>query len=494
MTQPSRSGWPPTLAEALSGRYVLERALGAGGTATVYLAQDLKHRRPVALKVLRAELGAALGPERFTREIEIAARLQHPHILAVFDSGEAAGQLWFTMPFVEGESLRDRLRRVRQIPLEEAVRIAREVAAALDYAHRQGILHRDIKPENILLTAEGEALVADFGIARALEAGDEALTRTGLSVGTPAYMSPEQAAGERSLDARSDVYALGAVVYEMLAGEPPFTGPTAQAILARRFTETPRPLRTVRQMIPPAVDDAVARALARAAADRFGSAGEFAAALASDAAQQPSAATIPVPVTSPARRRHAVPVTLLALVLGFAIGLGVLFAWRRDRDETGDAKAGVVRVAVLPFDNLGNSADAYFADGVEVNLALGRLSDALRHAEWLQHGVARHVGLGLLVAVHARAGDTAAARVLLGELVKRAPADTMAHAWVRVLAYAAVGERDSAFAWLERRRRSRFLSPAAFSYPLLDPLRADPRFAELERRVRLDTRARLGRP
>jgi serine/threonine-protein kinase len=274
MTQPSRSGWPPTLAEALSGRYVLERALGAGGTATVYLAQDLKHRRPVALKVLRAELGAALGPERFTREIEIAARLQHPHILAVFDSGEAAGQLWFTMPFVEGESLRDRLRRVRQIPLEEAVRIAREVAAALDYAHRQGILHRDIKPENILLTAEGEALVADFGIARALEAGDEALTRTGLSVGTPAYMSPEQAAGERSLDARSDVYALGAVVYEMLAGEPPFTGPTAQAILARRFTETPRPLRTVRQMIPPAVDDAVARALARAAADRFGSPGQ----------------------------------------------------------------------------------------------------------------------------------------------------------------------------------------------------------------------------
>src|SRR5499425_3915687 len=215
------------LAAGLRDRYVLERELGRGGMATVYLARDLKHDRPVALKVLLPELAASLGPDRFQREIKLAARLQHPHILTVHDSGETAGQLWFTMPYVEGESLRDRLRRERQLSVDDALRITREAAQALQYAHEHGVVHRDIEPENLLLTKDGNTLVADFGIARALGA-DEHLTQTGMSVGTPAYMSPEQASGDKALDARTDLYSLGAVLYEMLAGEPPYTGPTAQ--------------------------------------------------------------------------------------------------------------------------------------------------------------------------------------------------------------------------------------------------------------------------
>src|SRR6476660_6312789 len=211
----------------LAQTYTIDRELGKGGMATVYLAQDVKHERPVALKVLHPELAASLGPERFLREIKLAARLQHPHILTVLDSGETARRLWFTMPFGEGESLRDRLRRERQLPVDDALRIAREAAQALQYAHTHGVIHRDIKPENLLLTDDGNTRVADFGIARGLMAGggsDENLTDTGLVVGTPAYMSPEQASGDRTLDARSDVYSLGSVLYEMLAGEPPFTG------------------------------------------------------------------------------------------------------------------------------------------------------------------------------------------------------------------------------------------------------------------------------
>src|ERR671933_658888 len=275
---------------ALAGRYAIERELGRGGMATVYLAQDLRHERPVALKVLHPELAHALGPARFQREIKLAARLQHPHILSVHDSGEAAGQLWFTMPFVEGEALRDRLTRERQLPVEDALRIAREAAEALDYAHAQGVVHRDIKPENVLLS-RGHALVADFGIARALQGGAERLTETGLAVGTPAYMSPEQAAAERELDARTDIYSLGCVLYEMLSGEPPFTGPTAQAVIAKRLAGEAPSVRRVRPSVPEAVDRAIGRALALVPADRYATAAEFGQALAVPLVS-PSATTI----------------------------------------------------------------------------------------------------------------------------------------------------------------------------------------------------------
>jgi tetratricopeptide (TPR) repeat protein len=276
----------PLLQATLADRYTIERELGRGGMATVYLAQDLKHHRPVALKVLHSQIAAVLGSERFLREIEIAANLNHPHILPLFDSGAAGPQgsgeelLWYAMPLVEGESLRDRLDRETQLPLAEALQIAREVADALGYAHTQGIIHRDIKPENILL-AHGHALVADFGIARAVgAAGGAKLTETGLSLGTPSYMSPEQALGE-TVDRRSDVYALGCVLYEMLAGEPPFTGPTPQAILARRLSLPVPSLSTIRDNLPASVESAILTALARTPADRFASTRQFTDALSS---------------------------------------------------------------------------------------------------------------------------------------------------------------------------------------------------------------------
>jgi serine/threonine-protein kinase len=267
------------LTSALADRYRIERELGRGGMATVYLAHDLRHGRDVAIKVLHPDLGAALGGDRFLTEIRTTARLQHPHILPLLDSGDAGGLLYYVMPVVTGESLRVRLTRGRQLPIPEAVRIAREVASALDYAHRHGVIHRDIKPENILLH-DGQALVADFGIALAVQqAGGQRMTQTGLSLGTPQYMSPEQAMGERTIDARSDVYALGAVTYEMLTGEPPFTGPSIQAIVARLVSEDPRPLVVQRKSIPDHVEAAVLRALEKLPADRFASAAEFAAAL-----------------------------------------------------------------------------------------------------------------------------------------------------------------------------------------------------------------------
>src|SRR5262249_51557701 len=249
--------------------------------ATVYLARDLKHDRLIALKILRPELAATLGPERFQREIRFAARLQHPHILSVYDSGESAGQLWFTMPFVEGESLRDRLRREPQLPLDDALRVAREAAEALGYAHEHGVIHRDVKPENIMLTRDGNTLVADFGIARAVGGdGAEQLTGTGMSIGTPAYMSPEQAAGSSQLDGRSDIYSLGCVLYEMLAGAAPFTGTTPQSVIAKRFVEPPPRVSTLRNTVPAAVEAAVAKALGREPRDRFATATEFAKAIA----------------------------------------------------------------------------------------------------------------------------------------------------------------------------------------------------------------------
>jgi len=246
---------------ALSDRYRIERELGAGGMATVYLAQDLKHDREVAIKVLRPELAAVIGAERFLSEIKTTANLQHPHILPLHDSGEADGFLFYVMPFVEGETLRNRINREKQLPVADAVRIATEVASALDYAHRHNVIHRDIKPENILLH-DGRALVADFGIALAASrAGGTRMTETGMSLGTPHYMSPEQAMGEREITARSDVYALGCVLYELLTGDPPFTGSTAQAIVARVVTETPRPMAPQRHTIPPHVEATVLTAL-----------------------------------------------------------------------------------------------------------------------------------------------------------------------------------------------------------------------------------------
>ena len=264
---------------ALSSRYAIERQIGQGGMAIVYLARDLRHNRKVALKVLRPELAAVIGADRFLHEIRVTASLQHPHILPLHDSGEESSFVYYVMPYVEGESLRDRLRTERQLPVEEAVRIAAEVAAALSYAHGRGVIHRDIKPENILL-ASGAAIVADFGIARAItEAGEGRLTETGLSLGTPHYMSPEQATAERELDARTDIYALAAVVYEMLIGEPPFTGPTTQSVVAKVLTESPRSLRTGRPTVPTHLDAAVQKGLSKLPADRFRTALEFADAL-----------------------------------------------------------------------------------------------------------------------------------------------------------------------------------------------------------------------
>jgi serine/threonine-protein kinase len=282
------------LTAALAGRYAIERELGHGGMATVYLARDLKYNRPVALKVLRPELTAALGLERFLREVRISARLDHPHILTLIDSGESDGFLWYVLPYVHGESLREALNRERQLDLGQALTITRQIAGALDYAHREGVIHRDIKPENILLH-EGEAMLADFGIAVAVrEAGGDRLTESGLSLGTPQYMSPEQATGERELDARSDVYSLGAVLYEMLTGEPPHTGPTMQAVIAKLLTERPTRVRTVRDTVPEGVDNAVAKALAKVPADRFHGASQFAAAL--DERGAVGRATLPRPL------------------------------------------------------------------------------------------------------------------------------------------------------------------------------------------------------
>jgi serine/threonine-protein kinase len=320
----------------LADRYRLLRELGQGGMATVYLAEDLKHGRRVAIKVLHPELSAVLGGERFLGEIKVTANLQHPHILGLIDSGEADGLLYYVMPYVTGESLRLRLQRERQLPVEDALRIAREVASALDYAHRQGVVHRDIKPENILLQ-DGAALVADFGIALAVvEAGGHRMTQTGMSLGTPAYMSPEQAMGEREIGARSDVYALGAMTYEMLAGEPPFTGPNSQAIVAKVLTEQPPALRPKRPTVTPQVEAAILTALHKLPADRWGSAKEFGDALAGATSQRSGAvATVVLPAAgagSRGRRGAGVLVWAGWIVAGVASALAA-WALLRPRPE-----------------------------------------------------------------------------------------------------------------------------------------------------------------
>jgi Tol biopolymer transport system component/tRNA A-37 threonylcarbamoyl transferase component Bud32 len=319
---------PDTLVTALADRYRIERELGAGGMATVYLAHDLRHDRRVALKVLRPELAAVIGAERFLHEIKTTANLQHSHILPLFDSGQVDGTVFYVMPFVAGESLRDRLDREKQLPIAEAVRIGMEVASALDYAHRQGIIHRDIKPENILLH-DGSALVADFGIAlAAASTGGARMTETGMSLGTPHYMSPEQAMGERDITARSDVYALGCVLYEMLLGEPPFSGPTAQAIVAKVMTEKPAPMIPRRDTIPEAVEAAVLTALAKLPADRFATASEFADALAGrGAATAARLATRPAPAELGRWRRTALLLGGIAAIATIAAVAG----WLRPR-------------------------------------------------------------------------------------------------------------------------------------------------------------------
>ena len=346
------------LQTALADHYTVERELGRGGMATVYLGRDLRHRRRVALKVLHPELAYALGATRFLREIEVAAGLNHPHILPLHDSGEAAGLLYYVMPYVEGESLRARLTRTGQLPLEVAVQIGRNVAAALSYAHGQGIIHRDIKPENILLSDE-EAVVADFGIAKAISAaGGDRLTETGLAVGTAAYMSPEQASGDPQLDGRSDVYSLGCVLYEMLAGEPPHTGPTAQAIIGRRLTEPVPSVRRLRPTVSEALEQVVSKALAPMPADRFATAADLLRAL-EPATVTGATAAVPGRSASIRRPGRVLAVALVAL-LGVAAAAAMLWQRRAGSADPG----GAMRLAVLPFENLGDSADAYFADGV----------------------------------------------------------------------------------------------------------------------------------
>ncbi len=337
------------LQQALADRYQIDRQLGQGGMASVYLAHDRRNNRPVAIKVLRPELAAVLGAERFLQEIKTTGNLQHPHILPLFDSGQAGPFLYYVMPYVEGKSLRDRLNQERQLPVAEAVQIAQEVAGALDYAHRRGVIHRDIKPENILLL-DGLALVADFGIALAPGDPDSTrLTATGMSLGTPQYMSPEQAMGESAVDARTDIYALGAVLYEMLSGEPPFPGATAQAIIARMMTTDAPSLTAQRRTIPPAVDAAVHKALQRAPADRFATAAAFAAALDAPASAGPG---LPW-------RRVLVGTTAVALV---ALALGYL---GRRREAADRASPDFRVVAVLPFRNLSaDSGQRYFGDGM----------------------------------------------------------------------------------------------------------------------------------
>jgi serine/threonine-protein kinase len=327
------------LSAAFASHYAIERELGRGGMATVYLARDLKHHRRVALKVLRPELTIALGPDRFLREIEIAAQFAHPHIVPVFDSGEAEGFLYYVMPYVVGESLRSRLVREGQLPLEDAVEIACEVADALTYAHAHGIVHRDIKPENILL-AEGHAVVADFGIARAISAAsasyDDRMTGAGLAIGTPLYMSPEQGAGHRQLDGRADLYSLGCVLYEMLAGEPPFIGPTPQAVINQHAQNSPEPLSEKRPGVPPEVEQVVTRALHKLPADRFASAADFGAALRRVKASRP-------------RQTRLRPRAIAAVILAGVAVAGIAMVWRAATNSPDHA----VGIVVVPFEETG---------------------------------------------------------------------------------------------------------------------------------------------
>jgi serine/threonine-protein kinase len=412
------------LRAALGEQYRVERELGHGGMAVVFLAQDLKHHRPVAIKLLKPELSAAIGSDRFVREIEIAATLQHPHILPLFDSGHAGGLLYYVMPFAEGESLRQRLAREPQLPLDAALEITREVGSALAYAHDHGVIHRDIKPENIMLSG-GQAVVADFGVARALHAATtEPLTSSGMVVGTPYYMSPEQSSGA-AVDGRSDQYSLACTLYEMLIGEPPFTGPTSQAVMARHSVEPVPSLRVVRQTVPQSVEEAIVRAMAKLPADRFPSMQRFLDALqAPSSAAGPSAGTTQVRSGSRMRGRGRVLTALgaVVLVMGAAWWLGA---------GRGGPSSGVTAVAVLPFqDPTGDTAGSYLGDGMTDGLIadlsqIGSLKIISRQSGAVAQGAARSLAalasdLGVEAVVNGsirRASDT----VLVNVRLLRAP-------------------------------------------------------------------------
>ena len=358
------------LNRALDGRYQLSHEIGRGGMATVYRAHDIKHDRSVALKVLKPHLSAAVGGERFLREIALTARLDHSHILPLLDSGEADGLLYYVMPYVEGESLRDRLDREKQLSLTDSLAIVHEIADALSYANDRGVVHRDIKPENVLLSG-GHARLADFGIARAIKAaGSASLTETGLAIGTPTYMSPEQAAGEREVDARADVYSLGCVLYEMLSGQPPYTGVNAEAVIARKMLEPVPSIRVVRDAVPASIDRAVTKALAKVPADRYGSAREFVEALESKDA-------VAAPPAKATGRNWRIASYAVAAVIAIAVIAILLFARGGGAPRSAAGSSRIVSLAVLPLENLTGGGDQdYFAAGMHEALIvhLGKLS------------------------------------------------------------------------------------------------------------------------
>jgi eukaryotic-like serine/threonine-protein kinase len=418
------------LSAALADRYTVERELGRGGMATVYLARDLKHDRNVAIKVLHPEIGAALGASRFLLEIKTTASLRHPHIVPLFDSGEVqlvpqtTGErsetlLYYVMPLVDGESLRARIDRDRQLPIDEALRVAGEVADALSYAHARGVVHRDIKPENIMIEG-GHAAVADFGIARALSAaGGERITQTGMSLGTPMYMSPEQAAGERDIDGRSDLYSLACVLYEMLGGQPPFTGTSAATITRQHMIANPPPITNLRPSVPAAVVDALQRALSKSPADRFNPVAQFGSAIAPaaiTAANAPvsNAWTQTIAKAGAARRNMAIVVVVAGIVVIAAFAL-----WKRATPTAASGPTETASIAVLPFADLSpDHANAYLGDGIAETLinALVNVSGLTvtarnsafsfrgREADVKEIGKQLHVGVVLSGSVQ-RAGD-----------------------------------------------------------------------------------------
>jgi len=407
------------LKAALADRYRIEREIGSGGMATVYLAQDLKHDRAVALKVLKPELAALMGGERFLTEIKTTANLQHPHILPLFDSGEADGFLFYVMPYIEGESLRDRISRERQLPVDEAVSIASAVAGALDYAHRHEVVHRDIKPENILLH-DGEPMVADFGIALAISAaGGGRLTETGLSLGTPHYMSPEQASADRDVSPRSDIYALGCVLYEMLTGDPPHTGPSSHVILMRILTEVPRNVTDVRKSVPLHIASVVDRALEKLPADRFDSAGSFRGALADEGFRHTPPTGVEGAVGYPADADTSIPLPALVRDLRFvavaalAVVFGSFWLLGRSLGPDGPGSVPVVRTS--------ESLEAGLGGDHSARLAISPSGDRIA---WIQRGESG--GRRLMV----RALDEAAAQEVPGSETAEAPFFSPDGAWL----------------------------------------------------------------